>query len=47
MKDNIIGDAIDQVHLSTLKAVVEWLEKYPVQTVIDTLKEEIERLEAK
>lgn len=46
MKDNI-GNAIDSVHLKTLKAVVEWLEKYPVQTVIETLKEEIERLEVK
>ena len=47
MSDDLIGDAINKVHLDTLKAVIDWLEKYPVQTVIETLKEEVERLEAK
>lgn len=41
-----VSEAIDSGHLKTLKAVVEWLEKYPVQIVIDAIKEEIERLEA-
>ena len=47
MDDNIIGNAIDEVHLKTLEFVVESLEKYPVKLVIETLKEQIEKLKQK